>query len=144
MSRAKKTKGAWAALVAGMTLAAAAGLVSTGCSIRTQAPIKEIAYDFSDRDFYDRAYASSPKYAELEPVYVAQEPLRQRGSLESLADEQPAALLSTAALPGIALGPNAVADEAPAAAEGAGVVDGAAEQPKAAALARALVRHKAK
>jgi hypothetical protein len=35
----------------------------TGCSIRLQAPIREVAYDFSDRDFYDRAYAPSPTYA---------------------------------------------------------------------------------
>ncbi len=35
----------------------------TGCSIRVQAPIREVAYDFSDRDFYDRAYAPSPVYA---------------------------------------------------------------------------------
>lgn len=34
-----------------------------GCSIRVQAPIREVAYDFSDRDFYDRAYAPSPVYA---------------------------------------------------------------------------------
>ncbi len=34
-----------------------------GCSIRVQAPIREVAYDFSDHDFYDRAYAPSPVYA---------------------------------------------------------------------------------
>jgi len=34
-----------------------------GCSLRVQAPIREVAYDFSDRDFYDRAYAPSPAYA---------------------------------------------------------------------------------
>lgn len=39
-----------------------------GCSIHTQAPIKEVAYDFSDRDFYDRAYAPSPDYSEPVPV----------------------------------------------------------------------------
>ena len=34
-----------------------------GCSISVQAPIREVAYDFSDRDFYNRAYAPSPVYA---------------------------------------------------------------------------------
>jgi len=34
-----------------------------GCSLRIQAPIREVAYDFSDRDFYDRSYAPSPTYA---------------------------------------------------------------------------------
>jgi hypothetical protein len=38
-----------------------------GCSLRVQAPIREVAYDFSDRDFYDRAYAPSPVYAEPAP-----------------------------------------------------------------------------
>ncbi len=38
--------------------------VGAGCAIHAQSPIKEIAYDFSDADFYDRAYAPSPQYAE--------------------------------------------------------------------------------
>lgn len=37
--------------------------VLSACSIRIQAPVREVAYDFSDRDFYDRAYAPSPAYA---------------------------------------------------------------------------------
>jgi hypothetical protein len=46
-----------------------------GCSIRVQAPIREVAYDFSDRDFYDRAYAPSPAYAEpASPVYAEAAP----------------------------------------------------------------------
>lgn len=36
---------------------------AAGCAIHTQAPVKEVAYDFSDHDFYDRAYAPSPDYA---------------------------------------------------------------------------------
>jgi hypothetical protein len=43
--------------------ALALGLVVSGCSLRIQAPVREVAYDFSDRDFYDRAYAPSPTYA---------------------------------------------------------------------------------
>ena len=93
MSGKKRTRGAWAALVAGMTLTAAVGLLTTGCSIRTQAPIKEIAYDFSDRDFYDRAYASSPQYAEMEPVYVDQEPLRKRSDVGFIEAGQAGAML---------------------------------------------------
>lgn len=49
---------------AGKALAMTLMAASTGCAVHTQAPIKELAYDFSDRDFYDRAYAPSPKYLE--------------------------------------------------------------------------------
>ena len=41
----------------------AVAAVLGGCSLRIQAPIREVAYDFSDRDFYDRSYAPSPTYA---------------------------------------------------------------------------------
>lgn len=34
----------------------------SGCSLRLQSPVVEVPYDFSDRDFYDRAYAPSPAY----------------------------------------------------------------------------------
>jgi hypothetical protein len=47
--------------------------VATGCTIHLQQPVKEVAYDFSDRDFYDRAYAPSPAYEartpEIAPLY---------------------------------------------------------------------------
>jgi hypothetical protein len=46
-------------------LACAAAMMAAsllGCSVHIQAPIKEVAYDFSDRDFYDRGYAPSPDY----------------------------------------------------------------------------------
>ena len=39
------------------------GSMATGCAIHSQAPIKEVAYDFSDADFYDKDYAPSPNYA---------------------------------------------------------------------------------
>ena len=48
--------------------------VGTGCAIHTQAPIREVAYDFSDAEFYDRGYASSPTY-ETGATPIA--PLRQ-------------------------------------------------------------------
>ena len=51
--------------------------LGAGCAIHSQSPIKEIAYDFSDADFYDRAYAPSPQYAEGYVEYVEdQAPLR--------------------------------------------------------------------
>lgn len=40
---------------------------ATGCAVHSQAPIKEVAYDFSDADFYDRAYAPSPDYGPRVP-----------------------------------------------------------------------------
>jgi hypothetical protein len=43
------------------------GAMTTGCAIHNQAPIKEVAYDFSDRDFYDRSYAPSPVYGDVAP-----------------------------------------------------------------------------
>ena len=51
--------GKWAATLVGLL---AVTSVATSCAIHTQAPIKEVAYDFSDRDFYDRSYAPSPTY----------------------------------------------------------------------------------
>jgi hypothetical protein len=57
-----------------------------GCSIHTQAPIKEVAYDFSDRDFYDRAYAPSPDYSEAAPMVAANDtpaPCPLAGSCQS-------------------------------------------------------------
>ena len=47
------------------------GTVSSGCAIHTQSPIKEVAYDFSDADFYDRAYAPSPEYNDTYVEYDA-------------------------------------------------------------------------
>lgn len=49
-------------MVAKLAGAVVMAALLTGCSIRVQAPIREVAYDFSDRDFYDRAYAPSPIY----------------------------------------------------------------------------------
>jgi hypothetical protein len=50
-------------MVAKLAGAVVMAALLTGCSIRIQAPIREVAYDFSDHDFYDRAYAPSPVYA---------------------------------------------------------------------------------
>ena len=70
MDRSRKSWGKWAAGAAAIACVAGTGLVSLGCAIHTQAPIREIAYDFSDRDFYDRAYAPSPKYLDPEEIYA--------------------------------------------------------------------------
>lgn len=40
----------------------ALSVVLLGCSVRSQAPIRMVAYDFSDHAFYDRSYAPSPDY----------------------------------------------------------------------------------
>jgi len=57
---------------------AAVATLSMGCAIHTQAPIKEVAYDFSDSDFYDRDYAPSPTYRQVEaydPAHLPAAPL---------------------------------------------------------------------
>lgn len=46
-----------------MVVLSALGMSAGGCAIHSQAPIKEVAYDFSDADFYDKDYAPSPNYA---------------------------------------------------------------------------------
>jgi len=48
-----------------------------------QAPIREVAYDFSDADFYNRNYAPSPAY-EASNVRVA--PLRPTARANALRD----------------------------------------------------------
>ena len=64
----------------------ALGALATGCAIHVQGQVKEVAYDFSDRDFYDRAYAPSPRYedgylqyrdADVAPVAQAPAPARE-------------------------------------------------------------------
>jgi len=61
----------------------ALGILVSACSITIQSPVREVAYDFSDRDFYDRAYAPSPTYAgspELaRPMMVRGAPPRDAG-----------------------------------------------------------------
>jgi hypothetical protein len=56
-------------------LAIAAALITaalgSGCAIHSQAPIREVAYDFSDFEFYDRAYAPSPEYQDAEVAEAA-------------------------------------------------------------------------
>ena len=57
----------WALVQGPMTLrriaVAAVLAASAGCSVHSQGPIQLVAYDFSDHDFYDRAFATSPSYA---------------------------------------------------------------------------------
>jgi len=54
-------------MMAKLSVSVVMAALLTGCSLRVQAPIREVAYDFSDRDFYDRAYAPSPVYTEPVP-----------------------------------------------------------------------------
>jgi hypothetical protein len=63
----RAAKMVWMAMVLSMASA-------TGCAIRSQAPIKEVAYDFSDADFYDRAYAPSPEYGPQAALQTARLP----------------------------------------------------------------------
>jgi hypothetical protein len=62
-------------MTARLVSAVIAAALLTGCSIRVQAPVREVAYDFSDADFYDRAYGPSPDWrgseAERAPAPVA-------------------------------------------------------------------------
>lgn len=101
MHRATQGWGKLAAWAAGAAMVAVSVLGATGCAIRTQGPIKEVAYDFSDHDFYDRSYAPSPKYlepneihigavAQSAPVTAAESPLRKRRPVARF-DEQAAA-----------------------------------------------------
>src|SRR5688500_10258644 len=46
--------------IVGTAMMAAALL---GCSVHSQAPIKQVAYDFSDHAYYDRDFAPSTNYA---------------------------------------------------------------------------------
>lgn len=55
---------AWKIIGAAMM---ATGLL--GCSIHTQAPIQQVAYDFSDHAYYDRDFAPSPNYADAQGYY---------------------------------------------------------------------------
>jgi len=51
-----------------VALAAALG----GCAVHAQAPIKEVAYDFSDYGYYDRPFGASPSYpSNEEPAHEA-------------------------------------------------------------------------
>ncbi len=55
------TKGWWGKMLT-IAVVTAATTSITGCAIHSQSPIKEVAYDFSDADFYDKDYAPSPSY----------------------------------------------------------------------------------
>ena len=78
--------------------AAMAALSGFGCAIHSQAPIKEVAYDFSDYHFYDRAYAPSPEYAQDYEEYA--EPVRPQPSPTAVAvqifEPPPAGFVSAA------------------------------------------------
>ncbi len=70
-------------LAKGLGLVAMVGGLLSGCAVHIVEPVK-VAYDYSDRDFYDRPFASSPRY---ETANIELAPLRQRadGMRRSLA-----------------------------------------------------------
>jgi hypothetical protein len=47
-----------------LAVVAALAPLAVGCAIHVQGPVKEVAYDFSDAGYYDKAFAPSPKYVE--------------------------------------------------------------------------------
>ena len=47
-------------IAGGLVMALAS--VLGGCAVHSQAPIKEVAYDFSDSAYYDRPFGTSPSY----------------------------------------------------------------------------------
>ena len=72
------TRGRWGVVLSALCLAAAATFGLGGCAIHMQAPIEEVAYDYSDSDFYDRAYAPTPQYRQVgayDPAHVPAAPL---------------------------------------------------------------------
>ena len=78
----RPVKMVWLAMVLSMASA-------TGCAIRSQAPIKEVAYDFSDADFYDRAYAPSPNYGSTDDGPRAPELSQVASAVIDVADLPP-------------------------------------------------------
>ena len=72
------TRGRWGVVLSALALAAVATFGLGGCAIHMQAPIEEVAYDFSDSDFYDRAYAPTPQYRQVQtydPAHLPAAPL---------------------------------------------------------------------
>jgi hypothetical protein len=72
------TRGRWGVVLSALGLAAVATFGLGGCAIHMQAPIEEVAYDFSDSDFYDRVYAPTPQYRQVgayDPAHVPAAPL---------------------------------------------------------------------
>lgn len=45
-----------------LTFALLLAAATTGCAVHSQAPIKEVAYDFTDYGYYDRQFGVSPQY----------------------------------------------------------------------------------
>ena len=55
----------------GTTIGCVAALAMlAGCSVHSQAPIKQVAYDFSEYDYYDHPHAISPNYGAASQGYA--------------------------------------------------------------------------
>jgi predicted acylesterase/phospholipase RssA len=137
MSRAKLVKGG---VVASVVVALAVSLGATGCAIHTQGDIREIAYDFSDRDFYDRAYAPSPKYLETEELYRT---VPERTAAQAERAPAPQAIAPTAAPAPVAVSVPVIDVETlrPAAALRQAPLADEASQARQAKVRRAAARH---
>jgi hypothetical protein len=66
------------------------GSMASGCAIHSQSPIKEVAYDFSDADFYDKDYAPSPNYEGEYQEFEVALPAPDAAATTSLSIRQPA------------------------------------------------------
>jgi hypothetical protein len=55
-------------------------VMMSGCAIHSQGPIREVAYDFSDAHFYDRAYAPSPQYLSSPQYFSSSQYLSGEGN----------------------------------------------------------------
>jgi hypothetical protein len=96
-----KHSDAWGVWAKSLVVAAMA-LTSVGCAIHTQGPIKEVAYDFSDRDFYDRTYAPSPQYLQANSdlgLPVAAAPAPASAEMATVAEPPPDAAVEWIEIP---------------------------------------------
>jgi hypothetical protein len=73
----------WFGKILTVAALAMAGSLATGCAIHSQAPIKEVAYDFSDHAYYDRNYAPSPSYATQYQEYEVEVPVQVEATEEA-------------------------------------------------------------
>jgi len=63
-----------------LVLAAVSVVACVGCTIESHSMVKEVAYDFSDYDYYDKPFAPSPNYREEAPaIYTSRAITRDAG-----------------------------------------------------------------
>lgn len=80
----------WLGKALSVAVLAVMASMATGCAIHAQAPIKEVAYDFSDADFYDKDYAPSPTYQGAYQEYEVLLPAPEAEAPAALTIREPA------------------------------------------------------